>query len=326
MRHHRAMTDGTTPARLKIGLSLPTWPLRDGGYASWEAMRRLARTMDTMGVDTLWVPDHLQRATASRGVFGFHECWTILVAAAEATSRIEIGPFIACTGFRNPALLAKMAMTLDEVSGGRLVLGMGSGVPERDPSWRAFGFDDARPIARYAEAAEVVRSLLRDEAPFTFEGAIVHTDGAQLLPRGPRPTSIPVLLAGAGEKTLAVAARFGDLVNVNRSIASAGDATAAVTDTAAACQAIGRDPTTLEVTGWARLAIDEDGVALKKPGCLAGEPAEVAATIRAIRDAGISHLTMYAGASDDPSPLPALTDELLDRFGPFLEAIRATPA
>ena len=142
------MTGERTP--LRIGLNLPTWPLRDGSYASWPQMRTLARTMDEMGVDTLWAPDHLQRMTPGRGTFGFWECWTILTAAAEATTRIEIGPFIACTGFRNPALLAKMAATLDEVSGGRLVLGLGSGVPARDPSWAAFGYDGSRHVAKYA--------------------------------------------------------------------------------------------------------------------------------------------------------------------------------
>ena len=275
-----------------------------------------------MGVDTLWVPDHLQRVTPGRGVFGFWECWTILVAAAEATSRIEVGPFIACTGFRNPALLAKMAATLDEVSGGRLVLGLGSGVPERDASWRAFGYDGSRHVGKYGEAVEIVTRLVRGGA-LTFEGEHFRTDAAEIIPRGPRPLGIPVLAAGLGEKTAQVAARHADLINVNRTIAGKEDADAVVAIAHAACAAVGRDPATLAVTGWARLAIDDDGIAIEKPGCLAGEPAAVAETVRAIRDAGISHLTLYPGASDDPSPLPALTDEMLDRFGPFLEAIRA---
>jgi len=323
MAHHRAMTEATTtPAPIRIGLNLPTWPLREGGYASWPDMRRLAQAMDAMGVDTLWVPDHLQRVTPGRGVFGFWECWTILVAAAEATTRIEVGPFIACTGFRNPALLAKMAATLDEVSGGRLLLGLGSGVPARDASWGAFGYDGTRHVGKYGEAVEIVSRLVRGET-LTFEGEHYRTNEARIIPRGPRPDGIPVMVAGLGEKTAQVAARHADLISVNKVIAGEEDARAAIAIAQGACEAVGRDPKTLVVTGWARLAIDADGVAIEKQGSLSGEPAAVADQVRAIRDAGISHLTLYPGSADDPSPLPALTDEMLDRFGPFLEAIRA---
>jgi alkanesulfonate monooxygenase SsuD/methylene tetrahydromethanopterin reductase-like flavin-dependent oxidoreductase (luciferase family) len=314
------MPDQRSP--LGIGLNLPTWPLRDGSYAGWPTMRRLAQGMEAMGVDTIWVPDHLQRTTPGRGTFGFWECWTILTAAAEATSRIGIGPFIACTGFRNPALLAKMAATLDEVSGGRLVLGLGSGVPARDPSWSAFGYDGSRHVSKYAEAVEVVTRLLRERA-VTFEGEYYRTDAAELIPRGPRPDGMPVLVAGLGERTLAVAARFGDIVNVNRSLTSATEATEAMDAAARACEAAGRDPSTLEVTGWARIAVDEHGVAVDRPGCIPGDPAAVAAASAAVHAAGIAHLTFYIGAADDPSPLPALTDETLAMFAPFLEAIRA---
>jgi alkanesulfonate monooxygenase SsuD/methylene tetrahydromethanopterin reductase-like flavin-dependent oxidoreductase (luciferase family) len=314
------MTDQRTP--LKIGLSLPTWPLRDGSYASWPQMRRLARAMDDMGVDTLWVPDHLQRTTAGRGRYGFWECWTILTAAAEATSRIELGPFIACTGFRNPALLAKMAATLDEVSGGRLVLGLGSGGPARDPSWSAVGDGGPRHVGQYAEAVEIVSRLLRERS-VTFDGEHYRTAEAEIIPRGPRPDGIPILVAGLGEKTLAVAARFGDLVNVNRALTTAADAASVVALATGACDAAGRDPATLPVTGWVRLAVDDRGSALAKPGCIPGDPAAVAATVASMHDAGIVHLTFYVGAADDPSPLPALTDETLARFAPFLAAIRA---
>ena len=315
--------DPATDARpLEIGLSLPTWPLRDGSYASWPTMRRLARTIEAMGVDTLWVADHLQRHTAARGTFGFWECWTILTAAAETTSRIGIGPLIACTGFRNPALLAKMAVTLDEVSGGRLVLGLGSGVPARDPSWAAFGYDGSRHVAKYAEAVEIVARLLR-EPSVTFSGEHYRTDEAQLIPSGPRPDGLPVLVAGLGERTLAVAARFGDLVNVNRPLSSRAESDGVIEAAAAACEAVGRDPATLAVTGWARLAVDAAGVAVARPGYLAGDPAAVAGTVDEIRAAGVRHLTFYIGAADDPSPLPALTDATLAAFEPFLEAIRA---
>ena len=213
------MTDGR---RLAIGLSLPTWPLRGGGYASWADMRAVAREAEALGVDTLWVPDHLLRTMKDRPRFGFWECWTILTAAAEATTRIEIGPFIACTGFRNPGLLAKMAMTLDEVSGGRVVLGLGSGVPARDPSWSAFGYDGTRHVSRYAEAVEIVTRLLRERS-VTFAGEHYRMDEAEIIPRGPRPDGPPVWVAGMGERTSRVAARWGDAINVNTPLASLAD-------------------------------------------------------------------------------------------------------
>jgi hypothetical protein len=130
-------------------------------------------------------------------------------------------------------------------------------------------------------------------------------------------------VAGLGERTLAVAARFGDLVNVNRALVSAADAAEAVAAVVRACDAAGRDAATLEVTGWARIAVDANGAAVERPGCIPGDPPAVAAAVAAIHAAGIRHLTMYVGAADDPSPLPALTDETLAMFAPFLEAIRA---
>jgi alkanesulfonate monooxygenase SsuD/methylene tetrahydromethanopterin reductase-like flavin-dependent oxidoreductase (luciferase family) len=317
------MTDRTAP--IAIGLSLPTWPRADRTYATWPELRSLAREAESMGVDTLWVPDHLQRDLTSGERIGFWECWTIVSALAEATTTVGIGPYVACTGFRNPALLAKMAATLDEVSDGRLVLGLGSGVPDRDTSWRAYGFDAARPIARYAEAVEVVTRMLREPA-VTFEGAFFRTADAQIIPRGTgdRPgTGLPVWVAGLGDRTSRVAAAFGDAINVNLPLCGPADMDRVVDIAARACDAVGRDPATLEVTGWARLVLEEDGSALERDGCLAGSPGEVAATVRAFVEAGLSHVTFYVGAPDDPSRLPALTPATLARFAPVLEAIRA---
>src|SRR5512143_3616169 len=105
------MTESTP--RLPIGLSLPTWPRLDRSYATWPEIRWLALEAEAMGIDTLWAPDHLQRQMPSGERIGFWECWTIVTALAEATSRVEIGPHVVCTGFRNPALVARMAATLD---------------------------------------------------------------------------------------------------------------------------------------------------------------------------------------------------------------------
>ena len=311
----------THPDRIRIGLNLPTWPLSGGGHATWPEMRALARDVEALGVDTLWVPDHLQRSLPGRPLIGYWECWTILTAAAGATSRIEIGPFVACTGFRNPALLAKMADTLDEVSGGRVVLGLGSGVPARDDSWRAFGFPAERHVGRYAESVEVTARMLRGPA-LSFEGEHVRTDGAVIAPRGPRPNGLPIWVAALGRRTAEVAARWGDAANVNSALCATADVTAIRSTMARACEAVGRDPGTLAITGWCRLSLARDGTAVPRDGYLAGSPALVGEQVRAFRDAGLSHLTFFVGDEGDPSPLPALTAETLERFVPVLEAIR----
>jgi alkanesulfonate monooxygenase SsuD/methylene tetrahydromethanopterin reductase-like flavin-dependent oxidoreductase (luciferase family) len=303
-----------------LGVSLPTWPLRGGRNAPWSEIRAIARDLDGLGFDTLWVADHLQREVAGRPPFGFWECWTILAAAAEATDRISLGPFVANTAFRNPGLLAHMAATLDEVSGGRLILGLGAGVPATDASWTAFGFEQDHHVARHAEAVEIVARLLR-EPPLTHDGSFYRTLRADVLPRGPRDR-IPIWVAARGPRTMRIAARWADAVNVNVALAGPADAASIVRDAAASSEAVGRDPATLEITGWARLALRSDGTAEARPGWLGGSPDEVAAGLRAMRRAGVRHVTLYLGDADDPSPLPAVTRAMLERFQPFLDALR----
>lgn len=305
-----------------IGLNLPTWPRADGSHASWAEMRALARDAEDLGVDALWVPDHLVRILASGRSVGFRECWTILTAAAEATSRIAVGPFVACTGFRNPGLLAQMAAALDEVSGGRLVLGVGSGVPSGDTSWAMFGFDPTRHVGRFAESVEAVARLVRGET-VTFEGSHVRLHDARVEPSGPRPSGAPIWVAAKGEKTMDVAARWGDAVNVNMPLAGPDDVAAASTAAAAACARVGRDPATLALTGWCRVALGDDGQAVDRPGWIGGTPEQVAATLRSMADRGLRHAAVYVGTAEDSSPLPALTRTALDRFAAVLEAVRA---
>ena len=321
MPHHAQVN--ATSAGLPIGLNLPTWPLRDGSHATWPELRQLALDAEAAGAATLWVPDHLVREVPGRSPVGFWECWTILAAAAEATSTIGIGPFVACTGFRNPALLAKMAATLDEVSGGRLVLGLGSGVPATDASWRSFGYDGEGHVGRHEESVEVITRLLR-EPELTFEGAYHRTDQARILPRGPRPGGPPVWVAAKGERTARIAARWGDAINVNVPLASPDDVVRIAATAADACAAVGRDPATLLLTGWARLAIGEGGRAVERDGWLAGSQDEIAGTLRAMHAAGLGHLTLYVGEADDPSPLPALTGARLAWLAPVLEALQGS--
>ena len=307
-----------------IGLSLPTWPRADGTMTSWPEMRALARDAEALGVDRLWVADHLVRVLPSGRRVDFRECWTIVTATAEATSRIGIGPLVASTGFRNPGLLARMADTLDGVSGGRLVLGVGSGVPSTDTSWRQFGFEAERHVGRFEESVEVIARLLRGET-VTFAGEHVRADGASLEPRGidalPRT---PVWVAAKGQRTMAVAARWADAVNLNAPMATADDTARLATLAAEACGRVGRDPATLELTGWGRIALGEGGVGADRPGWLTGHAEAIADTLRAMAGAGLRHLALYIGLDEDASPLPALTPRALERLAPVVEALRET--
>jgi alkanesulfonate monooxygenase SsuD/methylene tetrahydromethanopterin reductase-like flavin-dependent oxidoreductase (luciferase family) len=120
---------------LQIGLYVPTWPAKGGATPRWPEIRSLALDAEALGVDSLWVADEP----------GTWECWTILSAVAGATSRIGVGPLVACTRYRDPGLLVTMARAFDEVSGGRLTLGLGSGFGAKDPRWTAFGLGRHEP-------------------------------------------------------------------------------------------------------------------------------------------------------------------------------------
>ena len=310
-----------------IGLSLPTWPRADGTMTTWPEMRVMARDAEALGVDRLWVADHLVRVLPSGRRVDFRECWTILTATAEATSRIGVGPLVASTGFRNPGLLARMADTLSEVSGGRLVLGLGSGVPATDTSWRMFGYDAERHVGRFEASVEVVARLLRGET-VTFDGDGVRLDGASL--RAPRDDDTalgtdrtPVWVAAKGPRTMAVAARWADAVNLNAPLATPEGVAGLAALAAEACRRVGRDPATLELTGWGRIALAEGGIGAERPGWLAGPPEAIATTLRSMAGVGLRHIALYIGLDDDASPLPALTPRALERLAPVLEAMHA---
>ena len=144
-------------------------------------------------------------------MMGEWECWSLLAALAAATRRVALGPLVACTSFRNPALLAKIADTVDEVSGGRLILGLGAGWNERE--YDAFGYPFDHRVSRFEEALTIVHSLLRT-GQVDFAGTYYTARECELRPRGPRPAGPPIMVAGTGERMLRLAARHADAWNV----------------------------------------------------------------------------------------------------------------
>ena len=253
---------------MKLGLMLQIGAgvLAGGRTPRWSDLREMAQVAEGIGFDVLFVPDHLlfresppenavqveMPAGETRGIW---EAWTLLAALAEATQRIELGPFVACNSFRNPALLAKMAVTLDEVSGGRLVLGIGAGWHE--PEYRAFGFPFDRRVGRLEEALQIISALLR-KGHVDFQGRFYSARDCEITPRGPRPEGPPILIGAQRPRMLRLAATYADIYDADFHL---GPDTVAKCFEAvdAACRSAGRDRETLERGAAVTVALDAEG-------------------------------------------------------------------
>jgi alkanesulfonate monooxygenase SsuD/methylene tetrahydromethanopterin reductase-like flavin-dependent oxidoreductase (luciferase family) len=297
---------------LKLGLYAPTWPGTDRSTPRWTGIRALARDAEALGVDTLWVADEP----------GFWECWTILTALAEATTTIGIGPLIACTRYRQPALFATMVRALDEVSGGRVTLGLGSGSGPADKRWPAFGYDATSHVARFGEAVEIIARLLRD-GPTTFEGRFYSIARPEIGPEGPTTGGPPIWVAGGKPRTMEVAARWGDAINDHASLTDAAAVAGFRGRVEAACASVDRDPASIVLTGWARVAPSPDGrLDADREDTISGTATAIAERLSAIHEAGVAHLTCFIGDDEDRHAYPALTPAALGRFAAVVGALR----
>ncbi|MGH3426740.1 MAG: LLM class flavin-dependent oxidoreductase [Pseudonocardiaceae bacterium] len=270
---------------MDVGVVLPLaeYPRKQPSYVE---IRELALQAETAGFDSVWVFDHLLFRAPGEPTEGIWESWTVLSALAEATTRVRLGTLVLCTAFRNPAVLAKMAATLDEICGGRLILGLGAGWHQ--PEFEAFGIPFDHRISRFEEALQVIVSMLRD-GELDFEGRYIRLRGTQLRPRAVRPP--PVLVGGFRPRMLRLAARYGDMWNTCwfGAPSSLGEALAGIR---AACADEGRSPESLEITVGVNVVPVADGVPTELPNypVLAGTPAELANGLRGYTDLGVKHL------------------------------------
>jgi FMNH2-dependent dimethyl sulfone monooxygenase len=176
---------------------------------SFRRVRSLATLAEDLSFDSLWVPDHLLNPPLGPGA-GILESWVTLSALALDTERVQLGHTANCNGFRHPALVAKMGATLDELSGGRLVLAMGAGAYEPEFKVHGLAFEaHAERIRKAAEAVQIIRSLWTQETT-TFKGRYYAIDGARLAPKPLQKPSPPIWIAGSSASTKSVAARLGD--------------------------------------------------------------------------------------------------------------------
>ena len=326
----------TTGQGLQVGLMLPIGEgaLGAGRPIRWADIREMAVIGEAIGLDTLFLPDHLlfrrsppgaqlvvdMPAGKTRGIW---EAWSLLAALAAITRRVRFGPFVSCTSFRNPALLAKVAVTVDEISGGRLILGLGAGWHE--PEYQAFGYPFDHRVGRFEEALAIILPLVR-EGRVDFQGKYYEARDCELLPRGPRPSGPPVLIGGQGPRMLRLAARHADLFDADFNLKPA-DAAARLQGLDLACAEVGRDPLTIARSAGARIAIEGPGAAPAGPDGIAtyelagarfaahqGSASELVDHLRAFRAVGVGHVTLNLvhppGARG------------LERLAPIVEALR----
>jgi alkanesulfonate monooxygenase SsuD/methylene tetrahydromethanopterin reductase-like flavin-dependent oxidoreductase (luciferase family) len=281
---------------MKVGLMLPLGHNDAlGRPLPWTTLREMAVTADEGGLDSVWGADHLIFRSREGEASGIHECWTVLTAVATVTSRVEIGPLVLALPFRNPALVAKMAAALDEVSNGRMILGLGCGWHQ--PEFDAFDYPFDHRVGRFEEALQITMPLLRT-GHVTFKGRW-HCADAELIPRGPRPEGPPILIAGTRPRMMELVARHADQWNAAW-YGMPNEATELVERIArqrAACEGAGRDPATLSLTAGIFVTLPHllaDGDGEEPPDeAIRGEVDEVGEAIAGYAALGIEQVIVH---------------------------------
>jgi alkanesulfonate monooxygenase SsuD/methylene tetrahydromethanopterin reductase-like flavin-dependent oxidoreductase (luciferase family) len=279
---------------LGVGIQLPEVER----VVRWPELRDIARTAEAVGFDSVWVGDHLLYRDADGTTRGPWEAWTTLAALAEATDRVTLGPLVAATAFHAPFMLAKFAATVDEISGGRLVLGVGAGW--NDTEFAALGVPTDHRVSRFAEAFTVVRTLLA-EGRVDFAGRFVVAREAELLPRPARAGGPPILVGSNGPRMLALTLPYANAWN--SWYADTGNRPEGVAPLRALVDRVavesGRDPASIERTvavlvqlpgGTGRVMGDTDPRQAVAP--LAGPPNVIAEGLRAYAREGIGHVQL----------------------------------
>jgi alkanesulfonate monooxygenase SsuD/methylene tetrahydromethanopterin reductase-like flavin-dependent oxidoreductase (luciferase family) len=289
-------------------------------HVRWSELLDMARRAEDVGLDSLWLGDHLLYRFADGSVRGPWEAWSLLAALGAVTERVTLGPLVACTAYRNPAVLAKEAATLDEISGGRFVLGLGAGWNETE--FTAFGLPFDRRVSRFAEAFTIISTLLRDGA-VDFAGEFYEARDCVLTPQGPTPGGPPLMVGSTGARMLRLTAPHVDAWNawyadtgnshrgvaplsalVDEAVAAAGRAPAAVARTVAV---LVRMP-----GGTGRVMGDTDPAMDVPP--LQGAPEEIADGLTAYAEAGVAEVQLV---------LDPVTPGSIEALRPVLEILDA---
>ncbi|MBT8207797.1 MAG: LLM class flavin-dependent oxidoreductase [Acidimicrobiia bacterium] len=294
---------------MQIGIQLPEIER----VVPWNEYREMAVLAEDVGFDSLWLGDHLLY-DKPEGPKGPWECWTLLAAVAAVTERVLLGPLVSPTGFRKPALLAKMAGTVDEIANGRLILGLGSGWNQRE--FEAFGAPFDKRVSRFEEAFTIITSLIRTGRA-DFHGQYHDVTDSVLVP--PARSDMPIMIGSTGPRMLGITAREMDWWNEwwNRFDNSPEGVRPLTERVDAAVRAVGRSPD--EIVKSAAVMVQlEDGTGRQMGAVVSAPPIDGSAREIADRllafDGLIHHLQLVV----DP-----ITTESIEKLAPVVEMVHA---
>jgi probable F420-dependent oxidoreductase len=302
---------------MQIGIVLPMTESDGPGAGRWISIREIGRHAEARGLDSLWAYDHLLFRMPGDTEDGTWDSLTLLASIAASTERIKLGTIVLGTAFRSPGITARMAATLDEISEGRVILGLGVGWHE--PEYEAFGIPFDHRVGRFDEFLAIALPLLRGER-VTFSGQWHQAADAVALPPPPRPARlpgrIPILIAGKGDRVLDLVARHADAWNAAWFGLPDERYAGRHADLLRACERVGRDPATLEVT--VGLTIDAAAGGGGRPLAPSALPADVSAVAKALdawRDLGVAHVQVDLRPAG-PTSIDLLADAMaLHRAG-----------
>ncbi|HEU5085863.1 MAG TPA: LLM class F420-dependent oxidoreductase, partial [Roseiflexaceae bacterium] len=296
----------------------------------YEAMTRVGQAAEAAGFDSIWVYDHFHTVPQPTLETTF-ECWTITAGLSRDTKTIKIGQMVTCNGYRNPALLAKIASTVDVMSNGRLLCGLGAGWYEHE--WRAYGYgfpDVPERMRAFREAVEIVVRMWTEEKP-VFKGKYYTIDGAINQPKGVQKPHIPLWLGGGGEKvTLKLVAKWAQACNVGGGNPDVVRQKLEVLKQH--CQEQGRDYNEITKSTSFNIVLLDEGADVEKSTekiratygwsveqmkqqAVVGSADQVAARIQAVVDAGANYIiTYFPRVAYDHSMMERFAREVMPRF------------
>jgi alkanesulfonate monooxygenase SsuD/methylene tetrahydromethanopterin reductase-like flavin-dependent oxidoreductase (luciferase family) len=286
---------------------------QSGEKPSWATIRNMAQKAEAIGFDTVWVADELLwRVPSWPGPRGWWEAVSMAGAVAASTSTIGIGTWVLSALHRNPGLTVKIAETLDEISDGRFLLGLGAG--HAGDQGATFGYPADKTISRYEEALQVIVPALRGET-VSREGKYHRAQQLEIRPRGPRPGGVPLMLGAHGPRTMRLAARHADIWSAFATESSLPDWFVPMLDRLEeSCADVGRDPRTLgRSIGVFVEPTDDHSAETTGLGIpITGSPADIAETITRFAEIGATRveLVLWPGTEESLDAVESVMDLL----------------